>query len=653
MYPAKDTIEWLVPFVTQSEDDLKRSNLASVRLRTAVGAAACRAHGWQNMFSDGIHSSHANAVVVGKVDLVSDRTRGERWMNHLKAAKAKGALLIVDYTDHHLATKSDTSAFYESALLLADKIVVPSRPLSQYIESHFNKKVIEIGDPIEVPIIPPREKNLDLPTALWFGHASNIRYLIDFLINDFRVIERCRLIVMSNLHPLPEGVAHLLTAAHLRNLEILAVPWSTEDLISAAEISNSCWLPTGFKDARKVGSSSNRLITALALGLPVMTDDLPSYETYKEHYQNIRCSDLLANFQQSEANINSIIKAQDRIKRESSTNSLGQMWVATIREGRITSPTNIDLMTVKKISDVAKKKEIISIATITYNQEHFLDGIFKSGRDLTPHIVKHYIQDDCSTDQSWEKFKNLEPSEHRRVYRTPLNLGPRANIASLLERIEGEYVIFTGGDDLLVTDEINRLAVELDASKSRPDIFVFQCLATSSETLYETSKSNCRIKSSSQTGHRNSAFISYPWTNSLEALTAAAINPGLLWLQGMVIKTSLAKQAGFLPDGDVDDWGLQHNIAVIAMSQNIRIAMREEIICVLSTNDNSYGSNVIEQFKRQVKAVNKFWHPALRKAAILRVVEKKLNQLRVSKHSYEEIYKTFQEIFQPAIGRNL
>jgi len=645
MYPDKDTIEWLVPFVTQSEDDLKRSNLASVRLRTAVGAAACRAHGWQNMFSDGRHSSHANVVVVGKVDLVSDRTRGERWINHLKAAKAKGALLIVDYTDHHLATKSDTSTFYESALLLADKIVVPSRPLSQYIESHFNKKVIEIGDPIEVPIIPPREKNLDLPTALWFGHASNIRYLIDFLINDFRIIERCRLIVMSNLHPLPEGIAHLLTAAHLRNLEILAVPWSTEDLVSAAEISNSCWLPTGFKDARKVGASSNRLITALALGLPVLTDDLPSYESYKEHYQNIRCSDVLEHFQLSEANIKSIRKAQGRIKIESSTDSVGQMWVTAINEEGTPLPLTIELIPIKASSGSAKRKETISIATITYNQNQYVDGIIRNGMDLAPDFIRHYIQDDCSTDGTWDRLMSLETSGRLIVSRTPKNLGPRANLASLLDRIEGDYVIFTGGDDLIVADEINRLAIELDGSLNKPDIVVFRCLKTHPADLCEASRSRYRRDFSSQLGLKNDDFVNHAWKDSFDALEASATNPGLLWIQGMVIKTSLARQAGFLPDGAVDDWGLQHNIAVIAMTQKIHVSMRREILCVLSETENSYGSDVTAQLKRQIKAVNDYWHPMLRKVAMLNVLKKKLNQLRESKHSYDEIYNAFQETF--------
>jgi hypothetical protein len=119
------------------------------------------------------------------------------------------------------------------------------------------------------------------------------------------------------------------------------------------------------------------------------------------------------------------------------------------------------------------------------------------------------------------------------------------------------------------------------------------------------------------------------WSSAGDMLCTAALLLGFLWAQGMVIKTSLAKEAGFLPDGNIDDWGLQHNLSVIAMKWPLKIKYRKEIPSVLLVTlvtPGSYGSDVPRQLERQVRAINAHWHPNLRETTLLNCLEKMIRQ---------------------------
>jgi hypothetical protein len=52
----------------------------------------------------------------------------------------------------------------------------------------------------------------------------------------------------------------------------------------AASLSDFCIIPCDIKDERKAGVSSNRLITALALGLPCFADNAESYIEFSDFY---------------------------------------------------------------------------------------------------------------------------------------------------------------------------------------------------------------------------------------------------------------------------------------------------------------------------------------------------------------------------------
>lgn len=68
--------------------------------------------------------------------------------------------------------------------------------------------------------------------------------------------------------------------------------WSIDTMREAAQQSDVCLIPSDTQDPRKMAVSANRLITALALGLPTAADRLESYAEFGEYFTDIRSADL-------------------------------------------------------------------------------------------------------------------------------------------------------------------------------------------------------------------------------------------------------------------------------------------------------------------------------------------------------------------------
>ena len=126
-------IEWLASVSPATVEALEQSNLASVRLRTAVSYKASQSNGFDCKVTDGHEPSKPKALIVGKIDAISDPGRAQRWLNHIARCKANGSRIIIDYTDHHLAHTSVASSFYSQALKLADLTICSSKKLKKHL----------------------------------------------------------------------------------------------------------------------------------------------------------------------------------------------------------------------------------------------------------------------------------------------------------------------------------------------------------------------------------------------------------------------------------------------------------------------------------------------------------------------------------------
>jgi hypothetical protein len=308
---------------------LRSSPMASMRLRLALCAEVAEKNKIKIKFTDGSITSPvaASIIFVGKIDVVSDTERINRWCRYLDSMSKNGSRIVIDYTDNHLDVQTLATSFYQYALPLADTILCSSERLAADIRGKYQARVIVIEDPVEIPLQNPKTSEKAVPTALWFGHGSNLKYLIEYLEEDYPRDFKLRLILMSNLPSLPINYATLLNDKSFDSLEVNVLPWGLNDMISVAKIADFCLLPAGLNDLRKVGASSNRLLTAFALGLPVAADILPSYEKYKQFFLDIRGNESIELFTDPGKFHSNVIAMQKIILEKYTAEVMSDKWL--------------------------------------------------------------------------------------------------------------------------------------------------------------------------------------------------------------------------------------------------------------------------------------------------------------------------------------
>ncbi len=318
-------IHWLIPGNYKSVEDLSKSNLASIRMR--AGLVGKHAHDIQVEFSAGDHiNTKAEIVVVGKIGGDCQNGRGNLWITQLSEAKKQSKKIILDYTDHHLESiNSPMGVFYKNILPLVDKSVVSSARISQLLMQFLDKEITVIEDPIEIQITPPQNLiSTDEVTLLWFGHATNIPYLLSYLHNDSLCDVNFRLIVLSNKPGLEMLSSHQNRFRSTIRLDI--AEWSLQNMINASLVSHGCLIPSDLNDLRKAGASSNRLITAFSLGLPVSADVLESYSPFSDYFHDIRKTPLSVFIKQHSLYIKKVEIAQKTVVPMFSQKFLAQKW---------------------------------------------------------------------------------------------------------------------------------------------------------------------------------------------------------------------------------------------------------------------------------------------------------------------------------------
>lgn len=282
-------IHWLIPYSKSIQPCTV--NLASVRLRLAVAIKLLESDGWLISWGSEI-LNNPDILVIGKIT-PELAVNSSNWFDRLNALSENGTKILLDYTDHHLGYQSASSYIYQKLMHIIDGCITSSNHLSSIMANHFNGPRFVIPDAIEVAITPPKIRLPDDSiTLLWFGHATNIEYLIS-LIADWPIGNQpVNLIVLSNKNGLEIFKNHFFNRKI--NIKIGLYEWSLQSMISAAKVSNLCIIPSNLESMKKSGASSNRLITSLALGLPTAAEMLSSYKEFSSYFVDIR-SDEFAN----------------------------------------------------------------------------------------------------------------------------------------------------------------------------------------------------------------------------------------------------------------------------------------------------------------------------------------------------------------------
>jgi len=318
------SIHWLVG-VAGDLPILQNTSLASIRLRATVAALCAQDYPALRRLTFGpeIGSELPNILVIGK--LPKDRPAlATTWLETAQRIKSKGRTVVLDYTDNHLEKeKSHAQDFYEKALSLADCAVCSSHHLKNSLGKYLAKPVHVIPDAIETGIFAPK-KTLHRPRrALWFGHHTNLKYLIDFLAaydSDFGL----RVFVLTS----EIGVSGIAKALPKFSKRIAIDPglWSLPAMIARAKASDLCLIPSNPADPVKNGASSNRLITALALGLPTAAESVESYKEFSDYFINIRSPDFLSFVKNPLPHSDKVLVAQKTICPRFQPKAIAKEW---------------------------------------------------------------------------------------------------------------------------------------------------------------------------------------------------------------------------------------------------------------------------------------------------------------------------------------
>jgi len=309
-------IHWLAPQPFDNIHALYATPLASLRLRAGALLSVLSQGA---LLTAGPHiPALAQVCVVGKIGVGELAQRQTQWLAEIQAFQGK---VVLDFTDDHVSAPSSMSAFYLQALQHIDWAVCASTLLKARLAQVFPGPIHVISDAIECPLIPPKQKPSPPLQLLWFGHTTNLPALIDFLPS---IDQPATLHILTNasgvqqIKSMPAQATHLTLAPGL---------WSTQAMVKTALQCHLCIIPVGMDNLKKAGVSSNRLLTALALGLPTCADMVDSYLPFKDSFGDLRSSEFSDMLTAPSLWHERVKKAQDEVLPKYAFQALGQQWL--------------------------------------------------------------------------------------------------------------------------------------------------------------------------------------------------------------------------------------------------------------------------------------------------------------------------------------
>jgi hypothetical protein len=320
------SIHWLVPYKVKEPKDISLSNIASIRLRTALFNLP--------IFNEYKLTINESIDDLDNIDyLFVSKFPGNRedlitkWLELIENHRKNGRKIFFDYTDHHLDRKTLASQFYLAALKSNDQIITSSEKLKNYLSPNF-KNITIIEDPIEIEI--QRVKKNKESSFLFFGHHTNLKYLFN-LINNWNSKIQSNLIIQTSEEGMNEIRNQSQHISKPSNLNIQFQLWSIENMLKASTNVSGIIIPGDISDDRKNGVSHNRLITAFALGLPVAATRYQSYLEFDHQFVDIDNQTEFENFLQNPSLYSSRVEmAQKKVKNYTQEN-IAKKWFNLIK----------------------------------------------------------------------------------------------------------------------------------------------------------------------------------------------------------------------------------------------------------------------------------------------------------------------------------
>ena len=130
------------------------------------------------------------------------------------------------------------------------------------------------------------------------------------------------------------------------------------------------------------------------------------------------------------------------------------------------------------------KNKLITVIVPCYNIENYIEKCIESIENQTYKNIEIIAVDDCSTDSTYEKLKNLQNKyKNLLVYKNKNNSGAAFSRNYALKKAKGEFIGFVDSDDYIVDNYYEKLLEK--AEQENADI-----VATDIEIIYENSNQN-------------------------------------------------------------------------------------------------------------------------------------------------------------------
>lgn len=316
-------IHWLIPYDNLTEESIVNANLASIRMRLGVAILGSKQTNFNISYGQNIVD--ADFIIIGKIGATNNSLRENLWLNQIEEQKKIGKKVILDYTDDHLNFKSPMTSFYERSLPYINFAIASSTFLADKLKIKTNLSVEIIPDAIEVPISRPKINQNNSKNIFWYGHASNINYLINFISKLRNLKQKTTLFILTN----EQGIVIFNQTKFNtdKNLSIQLGLWSIQAMINTSKFCDLIIIPSDPSDPKKAGVSSNRLITALALGLPTAATLMDSYKEYNQYFMDIDSEKFIELIDNPNKFHNQVLEAQDKIIPQFTQEAISQKWI--------------------------------------------------------------------------------------------------------------------------------------------------------------------------------------------------------------------------------------------------------------------------------------------------------------------------------------
>lgn len=309
-------IHWLASERFDNIHALYATPLASLRLR--AGALLSVLPPNAVLTAGPLIHAQAQVCVIGKIGVNDLAKRQVQWLDQISQFKGR---VVLDFTDDRVKTTSKMSNFYIQCLALSHVAVSSSAWLQSQLENLFLGPTRVISDAIECPILTPKSNQANPYQIMWFGHSTNLPALIDFLPS---IPQAVTLHLLTN----DNGIQQIQAMTDLPpGVTLVPAKWSPASMVKTALKCQMCIIPVGLDNAQKAGVSSNRLLTALALGLPTSADVTASYSEFRNDFADLRSDEFANMLRAPEIWHARVQSAQAQILPAYAFPQLGQQWL--------------------------------------------------------------------------------------------------------------------------------------------------------------------------------------------------------------------------------------------------------------------------------------------------------------------------------------